>query len=300
MPGEAAPNSVRGCVFCGIADGRESALFFHDGQRNGELGGGAMFVDSPRGKPSVPWSAATPDVFIFENQFLFYDLTSLVIPKAHSPTVGPRFYMQQSELWRDLGAVGRAARDHGLRTLELMQERDARNATERAPQGFRIFCNFGSWGEQTQPHAHLQVHAGRELDLSRFAPTGEPWLDAVQQVGEPVAETDATLFYDAAPVLEAGRSNIWQVTISMGFSGARRQLPPLALLAVPRSGASQAALWEDMGAVGADIVELAERESPGGFRLMANFPGPQRAEQWGAGHILLVGGHHLGLYADYF
>lgn len=304
MPGEAASNSVRSCVFCGIADGRESALFFHDGQRdgqrNGEQGGGAMFVDSPRGEPSVPWSAATPEVFIFENQFLFYDLTSLVIPKAHSPTVGPRFYMQQSELWGDLGAVGRAARDHGARTLELMSERDARNGTERAPQGFRIFCNFGSWGEQTQPHAHLQVHAGRELDVSRFAPTGEPWPEAVQRFGGPVEETESTLFYDAGPVLEAGRSEIWKVTISMGFSGARRVLPPFARLAVPRSGASQWALWEGLGAMGAEIVELAERESPQGFRLMANFPGQEREGEWGGGHVLIVGGHHIGLYADYF
>lgn len=292
MPGEAASGSLRNCVFCGIADGRESALFF---QRDGE-----MFVDSKRGEAAVPWSDATPDVFVFENQFLFYDLTSLVIPRWHSDRVGPRYYLQQSELWQDLGAAGRTARDHGQRTLELMAERDAKNNTERAPQGFRIFCNFGSWGEQTQPHAHLQVHAGRELDVSRYAPTGEPWLDAARRVGPPVAETESTLFYDALPVLKAGRSEIWKVTISMGVSGPYRQLPPLALLAVPRSGVSQWQLWGEMGAMGADIVELAERESPGGFRLMANFPGQQRGEQWGPGHVLIVGGHHLGLYADYF
>ena len=177
-----------------------------------------------------------------------------------------------------------------------MAEQDA----ETAPQGFRIFCNFGSWGEQTQPHAHLQVHAGKELDISRYAPTGEPWVDAVRRVGPPVAETESTLFYDALPVLEAGRSEIWKVTLRMGFSGPHRQLPPLALLATPRSEASQWQLWGEMGAMGADIVELAERESPGGFRLMANFPGQQRDEQWGPGHVLIVGGHHLGLYADYF
>ncbi len=292
MPGEAASGGLRNCVFCGIADGRESALFF---QRDGE-----MFVDSRRGEDAVPWSDATPDVFVFENQFLFYDLTSLVIPGWHSERVGPRYYLQQTELWRDLGAAGRTARDHGQRTLELMAERDAKNNTERAPQGFRIFCNFGSWGEQTQPHAHLQVHAGKELDISRYAPTGEPWVDAARRVGGPIAETESTLFYNALPVLEAGRSEIWKVTLRMGFSGPHRQLPPLALLAVPRSGASQWQLWGEMGAMGADIVELAERESPGGFRLMANFPGQQRDEQWGPGHVLIVGGHHLGLYADYF
>ena len=301
MPGEAASAGLRGCVFCGIADGRESALFFHNGEHTGEPADrrGAvsrMFVDSRRGEPSVAWSAATPDVYVFENQFLFYDLTSLVIPGWHSAEGGKRFYGQQSALWRDLGAAGRTARDHGLRSLELMQERNA----ERAPQGFRVFCNFGAWGEQTQPHAHLQVHAGRELDPSRLAPTSEPWPEAARRFGGPIAETESTLFYDAAPVLEAGRSEIWKVTLSMGFSAARRELPPFARLAVPRSGASQWALWNEMGAMGAEIVSLAEQETPQGFRLMANFPGQERENAWGEGHVLIVGGHHIGLYADYF
>ena len=49
------------------------------------------------------------------------------------------------------------------------------NGSQRRPRpaGFRVFCNFGSMGEQSQPHAHLQVHAARELDASRWAPTGE-------------------------------------------------------------------------------------------------------------------------------
>ena len=288
MPGEAAAEGVRGCVFCRIASGPGYALFFQDA--------GPLFVESREGDEALPWSAETPDVFVFENQFLFFDLTSLVIPARHTPTTGRRYYDQQSELWRDLGAAGRTARDHGLRALELMRERNA----ERAPEGFRVFCNFGAFGEQTQPHAHLQVHAGKELDVSRFAPTGEPWPEAVRKLGGPVAETESTLFYDARGVLEAGRSEIWKVTIRMGFSGAQRTLPPFALLAVPRSGVSQWELWEDMGQMGADIVELAERESPGGFRLMANFPGREREAGWGAGHVLVVGGHYLGLYADYF
>lgn len=283
------PPGVRGCVFCGIAYGREPALFFQPE--------GAMFVDSRRGDSSVPWAAETPDVFVFENQYLFFDLTSLVIPRGHGPTQGQRFYSQQVELWRDVGSVGRVAREHAVRALELMAER----RPDRAPQGFRIFCNFGAYGEQSQPHAHLQVHADRNLDISRFAPTGEPWPAAVQRLGgQPAAETESTLFYDALPVLEAGRNELWKVTVSMGLSASRRSLPPLALLAVPRSPISQWALWENVGQLGADAVALAERESLHGFRLLSNFPGPERAEDWGAAHILLLGGAPLGLYADYY
>ena len=283
------PLSVRGCVFCGIADGREPALFFRNE--------GGMFVDSQRDAPSIAWSDEVPDVFVFENQFLFFDLTSLVIPRDHAPTHGRRFYSQQIDLWRDLGEVGRTARDHAVRTLGLMQERHP----DRAAQSFRVFCNFGAYGEQSQSHAHLQVHAGPELDVSRFAPTGEPWLPAVERAGgRVVAETESTIFYDALPVFEAGRNQMWKVTVNVGFSAAHRSLPPLALLAVPRSGVSQWELWQDVGQLGADAVELGERESPGGFRLMANFPGQQRAEAWGPAHVLLIGGDYLGLYADYY
>ncbi len=256
-----------------------------------------MFTDSRRGEPALPWSSAAPDVLVFENQFLFFDLTSLVIPREHRPTEGRRFYSQQVDLWRDLGAVGRTARDHALRALELMAEQ----RPDRAPQGFRVFCNFGAYGEQSQPHAHLQVHAAQELDVSRFAPTGEPWPAAVQRAGgRLVAETESTLFYDALPVLRAGRGAMWKVTVSVGFSAPQRSLPPLALLAVPRSQVSQRQLWEDVGQLGADVVELGERESPGGFRLLANFPGQERGAEWGAAHVLLVGGGYLGLYADYY
>ena len=33
---------------------------------------------------------------------------------------------------------------------------------------------------------------------------------------------------------------------------------------------------------------------------MSNFPGQQADEEFGEAHVLLVGGSHLGLYADYF
>ncbi len=288
MPNTPGQEPPRFCVFCGIADGSESALFFRDGERR--------FTDSRRGDPSAPWSDARPDVFVFENQFLFFDLTSLVIPARHSECASP-FYCQQHELWRDLGAVGAVARDHGRQAVDWLRDRQA----ERAPSGFRVFCNFGSVGEQSQPHAHLQVHAAKELDRSRFAPTGEPWLDAVAaHGGEIVHETESTLFYNALPVLEAGRANLWQVTVSVGFSAPHRALPKLALLAAPRSGASQWTLWSGVGQVGADVVEYGIAASPGGFRLLSNFPGQQANEEYGPGHVLLVGGSHLGLYADYF
>ena len=288
MPNKPGQDASRFCVFCGIADGSESALFFRDGERR--------FTDSRRGDPSAPWSDERPEVFVFENQFLFFDLTSLVIPLEHSESAIP-FYSQQSELWSDLGEVGATARDHGLQTVEWLKERNA----ERAPSGFRVFCNFGSMGEQSQPHAHLQVHAAQELDRSRWAPTGEPWLDAVTKNGSTIVhETESTIFYDALPTLEAGRSNLWQVTVSVGFSSPNRSLPKLALLAVPREERSQWAMWEDVGRLGADVVEYGAEASPGGFRVMSNFPGQQSDEEYGPAHVLLIGGSHLGLYADYF
>ncbi len=288
MPNRPGQQASRFCVFCGIIDGSESALFFRDRERR--------FTDSRRGDPSAPWSEERPEVFVFENQFLFFDLTSLVIPGWHSDTATP-FHSQQAELWSDLGEVGATARDHGEQAVDWLRDRNA----ERAPLGFRVFCNFGSMGEQSQPHAHLQVHAAKELDQSRWAPTGEPWLDAVQRHGARVVhETDSTIFYDALPVLEAGHSHLWQVTVSVGFSSPNRALPNLALLAVPRETISQAAMWRDVGQVGADVVEYAQSMSPGGFRVMSNFPGQQSNEDYGPAHVLLVGGSHLGLYADYF
>ena len=276
-------------MFCGIVDGREAALFFARGEEG--------FVDSRRGEPSRAWSAEDPDVFVFENQFLFFDLTSLVIPRAHAAPDGRRFHAPQMDLWSDLGAHGRVAREHAEQYIGRLQ----RLNEERAPQGFRVFCNFGPWGEQSQPHAHLQVHAGRELDASRFAPTGEPWAAAVRSAGCAVVhETESAVFYDAAPVLEAGREALWQVTVSVGFAAPFRQIPPLAVLAVPRGERTQAELWEDVGAVGADAVAFAEERSAHGYRLVANFPGAERAEGWGEAHILVVGGAALGLYADYF
>ena len=288
MPNRPGQRLTRFCVFCGIADGAESALFFRDGERK--------FIDSRRGDPSTPWSDERSEVFVFENQFLFFDLTSLVIPASHSEANLP-FHAQQAELWRDLGNVGATARDHGMQWLDWW--RDLR--PERTAQGFRVFCNFGSMGEQSQPHAHLQVHAAPELDRSRWAPTGEPWLEAVQsRGGEIVHETEHTIFYDALPTLGAGQSNLWQVTVSVGVSAPHRQLPKLAALAVPRDSQSQHAMWDDVGPLGADIVDFANERSPGGFRLLSNFPGQQSDEEYGPAHVLVVGGSHLGLYADYF
>ncbi len=288
MPNKPGQQRSRFCVFCGIVDGSESALFFRDGERR--------FTDSRRGDPSAPWSADQPDVFVFENQYLFFDLTSLIIPRDHSDSTIP-FYSQQMELWSDLGDVGRTARDHACQYVEQLQARNP----DRAPTGFRVFCNFGSMGEQSQPHAHLQAHAAQELDQSRWAPTGQPWHDAVREHGDCIVhETDSTIFYDALPTLEAGVANLWQVVVSVGFTAPQRSLPKLALLAVPREPTSQWDMWEDVGQLGADVVEYGAEQSPGGFRVMSNFPGQQIDQGYGSAHVLLLGGSHLGLYADYY
>ncbi|MYD72991.1 MAG: hypothetical protein F4Y11_01595 [Chloroflexi bacterium] len=88
--------------------------------------------------------------------------------------------------------------------------------------------------------------------------------------------------------------------MSVGFTSPNRSLPKMALLAVPRQPTSQWAMWENVGQVGADVVEYGAEASPGGFRVMSNFPGQESDEEFGPAHVLLVGGSHLGLYADYF
>lgn len=285
-PGRPRPTH---CVFCGIIDGREPALFFRHGERR--------FIDSRGGQPSTPWSDTQPDVFVFENQFLFFDLTSLVIPRQHSLSPDANFHAQQVALWRDLGHVGRTARDHAYEWLAWQHDLKP----ETAPHGFRIFCNFGPMGEQSQPHAHLQVHAGRNLDPSRIAPTGQPWLDAVRQHASPIKhQTDHTTFYDINPILQAGHANLWQVTVQVGFSAPARTLPKIALLAAPKDQRTQHELWQDPGPVARDTVDLAETLSPHGYRLLSNFPGHQQESGYGPAHILLLGGNYLGLYADYF
>lgn len=202
------------------------------------------------------------------------------------------------DAWSNLGALGRVARDHAIQNIDRLQDLFAENA----PQGFRIICNFTPPAGQSQSHAHLHIHAHQNLDASRFAPTRQPWLDAVDAVNAPVVfETQNTRFYDITAVLEAGQERIQRILSQSDISvDILQAIPPLALLATPCVAKTQYDFWEDVGAVGADTVAYAQaRSNDYGFRLVSNFPGQQRADGWGQAHILVIGGAPINWYSDY-
>lgn len=234
-------------------------------------------------------------VKIIDNQVPFFPISTLVMPVEHPPYEG-YFSSAQMKLWSDLKNIGRAARDHAVQEIDKLQA----FVPERAPQGFRIICNFEPGGGQSQTHAHLQVHAGRMIDKSRFAPNGEPWVDAA--VGTPVIfKTRNTRIHDVRTVFEQGQERIERILAQAGVATPKLEsIPPLTILAIPQETQTQHDLWENVGAVGADATEYAHAHSNGyGFRTIANFPGQQRAQGWGPAHILIVGGTPLSLYKDY-
>lgn len=249
-----------------------------------------------------PWShEEAPHLFIFNNQVSFYALSSLMVPHKHQ-VLEHSFQDEQVDLWNNLGEYGRFAYDHAIQEIDELKIW----SPESAPQGFRLICNFAPPASQSQPHAHLQIHADQALDQSRFAPTGEPWVHAAVATNSPIVhETQNTLFYDVWFVLEKGHEQIQQTLASVGiYNLPFQRTPQLAALAVPRKKQTQHELWnnsDDLSVIGADIVAYANAQSKElGFRLIANFPGEQRRTGgWGPAHILIIGDAGLNLYADY-
>jgi histidine triad (HIT) family protein len=78
-------------------------------------------------------------VIAIRNRLRWVPVMLLVMPKQH---------LTQSELWEDLGEVGRVARDLGR---------------QYCPRGFRLLSNFGSDAMQSQDHAHVHVLGGTFL-----------------------------------------------------------------------------------------------------------------------------------------
>ncbi len=101
----------RFCVFCEIVAGREPAdvLFESD------------------------------EVLVIRNRLRWVPVMLLAMPKEHK---------MQSELWADMGAVGRAA---------------VQVAEEQCPGGYRLISNFGYDGMQSQDHAHVHILGGMFL-----------------------------------------------------------------------------------------------------------------------------------------
>ena len=79
------------------------------------------------------------EVIVFRNRLKWVPVMLLSVPKKH---------MAQSELWNDLGAVGRVA-------VKIGQE--------HCPHGFRLLSNFGAHAMQSQSHAHLHIIGGTFL-----------------------------------------------------------------------------------------------------------------------------------------
>lgn len=132
------------------------------------------------------------------------------------------------------------------------------------PNGFRLVSNFGWDALQSQPHAHVHVLGGGAMNEIAVLDPNDG--------GEPVVE------HNAFRVVRL-----------------RSQWPPIVFLAQPRDGDDPHALWDDLGALGAELVRLGETHCPYGFRLVANF-GWDALQTHPAPHIYLLGGGELGHY----
>jgi histidine triad (HIT) family protein len=101
----------RYCVFCEIVARREPAEILYE----------------------------SDDVIVIRNVLRWVPVMLLAMPRRH---------MTQSELWQDLGEVGRVAEAMGRRFC---------------PGGFRLTSNWGMHAMQSQEHAHVHVLGGRFL-----------------------------------------------------------------------------------------------------------------------------------------
>ncbi len=83
------------------------------------------------------------------------------------------------------------------------------------------------------------------------------------------------------------------------FRNALRWAPVMYLVA-PKEHMSQSEFWRSPSftRAGRLAVEIAETETPGGFRLVSNF-GDDAMQSQSHGHLHLLGGVHLGLYMDF-
>ena len=213
----------RYCVFCGIINGTEPATIHY----------------------------RDDDVVVFDNVLGWTPVMMLAVPTRHQ---------SQTQLWSNLGPVGRAAVAMGQ---------------QHSPDGFRVLSNFGPFGMQSQPHGHLHILDDTEALL-------EQQRDPPRSIVDVVTEREPLL-------LETPHARVFD---------ERRLLPraPIMALALPRNGtASQLEFWQDVGPLGAEVAELGWSTSESGFRLIANFP-ERRMPGGEKAHVHIMGGAFLGHY----
>ena len=73
---------------------------------------------------------------------------------------------------------------------------------------------------------------------------------------------------------------------------------PVMLLVIPKCHMTQQELWRNgtLALLGQIAVEMGERFSPQGYRLLSNF-GPDAMQSQEHGHVHVLGGMNLGPYA---
>jgi histidine triad (HIT) family protein len=214
------------CVFCRIVKGTEPATVRYEDD----------------------------DVIVFDNVLNWTPVMMLAVPKTHRT---------QSELWSDLGPVGRAAAALGR---------------ERAPDGFRLVSNFGALAMQSQSHGHIHILDRTEGQLEVADQRDRSIVDIVSEGGKhELSRTDHAVFYDARPFIPEA---------------------PVTVLSVP-TGVERVQLefWEDMRSFGADVVDAGWEFSDKGFRLLSNFPGEVTLPGGEKAHVHVLGGTFLGEYA---
>ncbi|MEE9277509.1 MAG: HIT family protein [Dehalococcoidia bacterium] len=215
----------RYCVFCEIVERREPAIILHEDD----------------------------DTLVFENVLGWTRVMLLAVSKLHRT---------QSELWSDLGQVGRVAVEMGK---------------EHAPEGFRILSNFGPYGMQSQSHGHLHILSGTEIALERRHDPPRSIVDIVRAPEREMRRTDHAIFYDERAIVPEA---------------------PLTALVVPNDGESgQTEFWSDIREFGEEIVDVGWESSENGFRLLSNFPSEQSLPGGEKAHVHLLGGAFLGHYA---
>ena len=215
----------RYCVFCNIVAGKEPATVVYEDDA----------------------------VMVFENILGWTRVMLLAVPREHRT---------QTELWENLGSVGRIAVEMGRR---------------HAPEGFRLLSNFGALGMQSQSHGHMHILNGTEPDVEVRGGAARSIVDAVRESQEEVLRTDHAVFFNAYPLF--------------------RVYPLTVLCLRPEGEPTQEEFWSDLGALGADVAHVGWASSQQGFRLLSNFPGPQRLPGGEKGHLHLLGGTFLGHYA---
>lgn len=83
------------------------------------------------------------EVVAFDNQLTWVPVMLLVIPKRH---------MDQEELW-----ASSLMQKVGVVAVKL--------GSQLCPRGYRMLSNVGRDARQSQPHGHLHVIGGTELEL---------------------------------------------------------------------------------------------------------------------------------------